>query len=80
MDEQITITLPKATFDMAREFIKDFGAALDAADAKIKSDIKSKDAADKMDQLAGIEADPGAADLAGFGQELSGLSNRNLGI
>jgi len=77
MEEQITITMPMTTFQMAKEFIAQLGSALDGAEAKIKADMKGAKAAEKMAALGlGAEA-PG---LEGFGQELSGMSDSRLGI
>lgn len=77
MEEEITITMPMSTFQMAKEFISQLGAALDGAEAKIKADMKGAKAAEKMQSLGlGAEA-PG---LEGFGQELSGMSDSRLGI
>lgn len=77
MEEEITITMPMSTFQMAKEFIAQLGSALDGAEAKIKADMKGAKAAEKMKDLGlGAEA-PG---LEGFGQELSGMSDSRLGI
>lgn len=77
MEEEITITMPMSTFQMAKEFISQLGSALDGAEAKIKADMKGAKAAEKMQSLGlGAEA-PG---LEGFGQELSGMSDSRLGI
>jgi hypothetical protein len=76
-EEQITITMPMTTFQLAIEFIAQLGSALDGAESKIKADMKGAKAAEKMKGLGlGAEA-PG---LEGFGQELSGLSDSRLGM
>ena len=71
MDE-VTITLPRATFDMAREFIKAFGASLDAADQSIKAGEKAVKAEEQMSGVLG--------GLDSFGQELNAASNQSMGL
>lgn len=77
MEEEITITMPMTTFQMAKEFVAQLGSALDGAEAKMKADLKGAKAAEKMKGL-GIGAE--APGLEGFGQELSGMSDSRLGI
>ena len=76
MEGDITITLPRETFDQARTFIKAFGQALDAADATVKAEEK---AAGAHETMSGIINPQDATGLGGFGEELSAASNSGLG-
>ena len=70
--ETITLQLPRPVFDAARDFIKGFGQALDAADASIKAGQKNQDAHSKMSGSLG--------DLAGFSDELNAASQSGMGL
>lgn len=73
-EPQIQITLPRSTFDMAKGFVAGLGQSIAAAEAKLKADEKAAKAQGTMDEVIG------GADLAGFGQELSAMSDSRLGI
>jgi hypothetical protein len=75
MEGDITLTLPRETFDQARTFVKAFGQALDAADAAVKAEEK---AAGAHEAMSGI-MNPQDAGLGGFGEELNAASNSGLG-
>lgn len=74
-DNQVNLTLSRETFELAKGFIAGLGQAIQAADAQIKAEEKAMKASAKMDEvmLAGGE-------LAGFGQELSAMSDAGMGM
>jgi len=74
-EPQIQLTLPKSTFDLAKGFLAGLSQAIGAAEAKLKADEKAMKATATMDELMST-----GADLAGFGDELSAMSNSRLGI
>ena len=74
-EPQIMLTLPRETFEMAKGFIAGLGQAISAAEAKLKADEKAA----KADMAMAEIMDTGAG-LAGFGQELSAVSDNRLGI
>jgi hypothetical protein len=74
-EPEIQITLPRSTFDLAKGFIAGLSQSIAAAEAKLKSDEKSAKAAATMNETMA-----GAADLSGFGQELSAMSDKGLGL
>lgn len=73
--EEITLTMPKSTLDIARQFVKAFGQALDAADATVKASQKSA----KADEALGAMLNP-QDPMAGFAQEMTQASNRGMGL
>lgn len=74
-EPQIQLTLPRSTFDMAKGFIAGLSQAIGAAEAQLKADEKTMKANEAMDEIVAT-----GADLAGFGDELSAMSNSRLGI
>lgn len=72
---QILLTLPRETFEMAKGFISGLSQAILAAEAKLKADEKAAKADAAMANIVNT-----GADLAGFGQELSAMSDNSLGI
>jgi hypothetical protein len=77
--EEVTINMPRETFEMAKEFISTLGQALDAADAQIKAGVKATKAGESMDEMMALGA-AAAPGLEGFGQELSAMSDSKLGL
>lgn len=74
-EPQIQLTLPRSTFDMAKGFVAGLSQSIAAAEAKLKADEKATKATQTMDEVLGA-----GADLSGFGDELSAMSNSRLGI
>ena len=72
-EPQIQLTLPRSTFDMAKGFVAGLSQSIAAAEAKLKADEKAMKATQTMDEVLG-------ADLSGFGDELSAMSDSRLGI
>lgn len=70
--EMVTIEIPRPIFDGAKEFIRSFGQALEAADAGIKANKKGMEAQGRMAESA--------MGLEGFGEELSAASNSGIGL
>ena len=73
-EPEITMTMPRATFDMARQFVKAFGQVLDAADAAAKASEKAQGAQANMAEAIPTDA------LAGLGDELNAASNSQMGL
>ena len=71
----VTLTLPRATFDMVKEFILAMGQAVKAADAHVSALEKSAKAGAAIQQAVAPQDD-----LGGFAQELTAASNRGLGM
>jgi hypothetical protein len=76
-DGDITLSVPRATFDQFRSFMKAFTQIMDAADSKIKADEKMAGAHGEMGDLMNPPQTPGLED---FGNELNAASNRGLGM
>lgn len=74
-EPQIQLTLPRSTFDMAKGFVAGLSQSIAAAEAKLKADEKAMKATQTMDEVLGA-----GADLSGFGDELSAMSDSRLGI
>lgn len=74
-ENQVNLTLSRETFELAKGFIAGLGQAIQAADAQIKAEEKAMKASATMDQ---VMAD--GQELAGFGQELSAMSDAGLGL
>jgi len=70
--EMVALEIPRPIFDQAKEFIRSFGQALEAADAGIKANKKGMDAQMRMAESA--------SGLEGFGEELSAMSNGGIGL
>lgn len=70
--EMVTIEIPRPIFEGAKEFIRSFGQALEAADASMKANKKGLDAQARMAESA--------MGLDGFGAELSAASNSGMGL
>jgi hypothetical protein len=75
-DADVTVTLPRATFDMVKEFILAMGQAVKAADAHVSALEKSAKAGAAIQNAVAPPQD----DLGGFAQELTAASNRGLGM
>jgi hypothetical protein len=80
MDEEITLSLPRATFETAREFVTLFKQVLDAADARIKAEEKTMASSQKFGEFMQPAPEQGQPGLEGFEQELAAMSNRGLGL
>ncbi len=74
-DNQVSLTLSRETFELAKGFIAGLGQAIQAADAQIKAEEKAMKASAKMDEVMAT-----GQDLAGFGQELSAMSDAGMGL
>lgn len=74
-EPQIQLTLPRSTFDMAKGFVAGLSQSIAAAEAKLKADEKAMKATQTMDEVLAA-----GADLSGFGDELSAMSDSRLGI
>lgn len=78
MDEQepqIQISLPMSTFELAKGFIAGLSQSIAAAEAQLKAEEKAAKAGAAMDEVMSS-----GAELAGFGQELSAMSDKQLGL
>lgn len=77
-EEMITISIPRSTFDEVQEFIAALGSIMDAAEAKISSDLKGAKAASRfreaMPDLSGLGG------LEGFSEELNAQSDARNGM
>jgi len=74
-EADVTLTLPRATFNMVKEFILAMGQAVKAADAHVSALEKSAKAGAAIQQAVTPQDD-----LGGFAQELTAASNRGLGM
>ena len=74
-EPQIQLSLPMSTFELAKGFIAGLSQSIAAAEAQLKAEEKAIKAETTMN-----EAMSSGAGLAGFGQELSAMSDQQLGI
>jgi hypothetical protein len=74
-EPQIQLTLPRSTFDLAKGFLAGMSQAIGAAEAQLKAEEKAMKASATMDEVLAT-----GTDLAGFGDELSAMSDSRLGI
>jgi hypothetical protein len=82
-EEVVNLAMSRSTFEMAKQFVSALKQAIDAADSKIKADLKSTDAEGKMAELAAAMGQQGGgapSDLAGLGSELSAASDQRMGL
>lgn len=74
-EPQIQLSLPMSTFELAKGFIAGLSQSIAAAEAQLKAEEKAAKADATMNEVMA-----GGADLAGFGQELSAMSDKQLGL
>jgi hypothetical protein len=74
-ERQIQMTLPISTFELAKGFIAGLSQSIAAAEAQLKAEEKAAKANTTMSEVVAS-----GADLSGFGQELSAMSDSQLGI
>lgn len=75
MEPEVHLMMPRSTFDMAKGFVAGLSQAIGAAEAKLKADEKAAKADAAMQEIVAT-----GTELAGFGDELSAMSNSRMGI